>query len=102
VSTVTDLVERIRAALNETERVARAVTAEGWHEDIAKPEGWNEYDEAVREHIVAHDPERELRMVAAHRKILDECVRTLEHEDYGHWLANQTLTVLAKAYGVEA
>jgi hypothetical protein len=106
---VTTLADRIRAALDETERVARAATPGPWRwgdwsatfgtleqdpyvlerapglgpfpalrhrdndaEQVLYTEPGVDHDEAAnRTHIALHDPERELRMVAAHRKILD-------------------------------
>ena len=40
-------------------------------------------------------PDRLLADVDAKLKIVEECVRTLEFEDYGHALANDVLRLLA-------
>lgn len=42
--------------------------------------------------------ERGLAEVAAKRMIIDQCNRTLEFEDYGHWLADGVLKLLALPY----
>lgn len=124
--TALDLVARLTAALDETEARARAVVDENWREDVAESGNWNEYDEGVREHILAHDPERELRMIAAHRKILnlhrswDDAYPDLANPDYpergcigcGFDGQEERITenvdrcpivlALAEAYGIEA
>lgn len=81
-----DLVDRLRAALDETERVARAAgaawTLEGERDELLLDFGGHTTtaigfyeDDALRPaeaaHIVRHDPASVLRMVAAHRKILN-------------------------------
>ena len=105
-----DLVARLRAALDETERIALAVADEQWAEDVAAAEGWNEYHEAVRMHIVRHGPASVLRMVAAHRKILDEVVKAdaesqkdpYEKAMVGYWEGLSTaVEALAEGYGIE-
>lgn len=144
---MTTLVERLRAALDETERVAREAGGTAWVKSSTYPDqaGVEEaatgevvvYDEgwpttAQAEHIALHDPERELRMVAAHRKILDlhapseyrirrsggitQVVLQCDHcaslchsgsglscdEPCDAVYPCETVTLLAEAYGVEA
>lgn len=88
---MSDLVARIRAAIDETERVAReAWQGDGWrheppfegsvmddevwtgrqapgHTPIPVAKAWNA---ATAKHIALNDPARILAMAAAHRKIL--------------------------------
>lgn len=61
-----DLIARLRAALDETERIALAAVRFDY--GVAS---WADDGDPVNIHIALHDPERELRMVAAHRNILD-------------------------------
>lgn len=76
-----ELVARIREALDETERIARAAKGEAWelHRDSRVVTAVGD-DDAFRghgykvefaEHIAHNDPARVLRRVAADRKILD-------------------------------
>lgn len=99
--------ERISAAIDEDERVARAV------EGIRKPYYFDFIDDAARPFVeLTVDPARVLRRVAADRKILDE------HESYSGYgehcqtchrlddLAGDpwpctTLRLLAEAYRVD-
>jgi hypothetical protein len=92
---VVDL-DKLRAAMDETERVARAAgatwTMEGERDELLLDFGGHTTsdigfyeDDALRpaeaRHIALHDPERELRTIAAHRKILalwDDNERELE------------------------
>lgn len=83
---MTDPVAKLRAALDETERIALAAGGIGWRRSRwTQDEGRVEtadgdivvYDEGVPSgdqaaHIVRHDPASVLRIVAAHRKILAE------------------------------
>lgn len=83
------LVERLRAALDRAEEIARAAAAPSlhWREDSAwltdmldplpsqraeRAPGWQPMitPEEIK-HIAANDPAHVLRTVAAHRKILD-------------------------------
>lgn len=111
------LVDNLRQAIDAEEARLHALPPFPWKlnpdddtevfaaDDVVLAEAWalsTNQQRLVAEHIVAGSPERGLRRCAAHRKILDECVRTLEHEDYGHWLADRVLAGLAEAYGVEA
>jgi hypothetical protein len=67
---MTDLVEFVRACLDDDERVAQAVDPRGWIE--ATEEGhWNEFNQTEIDHIARHDPARVLAEVAAKRAILD-------------------------------
>jgi hypothetical protein len=162
---MTDLADRIRAALDETEAWARAAsqtsapgtpTGEHWRWECSHcdtvitinpvtdayvecPDGCSaevslrsveqyptgmsytlpafivtgeEVPATAGALIVRHDPAAVLRMVAAHRKILDEHDRICDQYNdpkrtapmamgpaYGLWLA---IVALAEAYGVEA
>jgi hypothetical protein len=118
-----ELTDRIRAALDETERVAREAWQENWrwyaedktvmtHGQDGEWEGYRTVGtRADAEHIALHDPERVLRMVAAHRKILDAWVAAdaeaqkdpYEKSVTGYWEGLDTaVAALAEAYGVEA
>lgn len=142
------LADRIRAALDETERVARAAGGSAWIRwtgfgpviveqtteygvvyvtgaGVVSDEGQPSPGQV--DHILRHDPERVLRMVAAHRQILDEHPLawhkvTWPDEDGGFTGGRAevcdtclpaevtspaggpcaTVTALAEAYGVEA
>lgn len=99
------LVARLREAIDETQRIAQAVRADGWHEDVAKAEGWNEYNEGVREHILRHDPAAVLRRCAADRKLLDWLVMCEDRALDNNWWSldvNAAIGMLAEAYGIEA
>lgn len=95
VTAVDDLIAWLRQQLDEDERVALEALAEcpgidgRWVPTTNRPSHVHE----------AHwDPARVLAKVKADRRILDECVRTLEFEDYGHWLAEQVIQALAQPY----
>jgi hypothetical protein len=135
---VTTLADQVRAALDETERIARDACQENWrwyaedktvitHRD--EDGEWDAYrptgTRADAYHIAHNDPASALRMVAAHRKILDlhgpddqrnrrgtfdqrRCVACLT-DRYGYsddWEPDPwpcpTVLALAEAYGVEA
>lgn len=70
-----DLIARIRAAIDEDERIAKA--AVNWSYGAQE---WADAGEPDWVHIARHDPARVLRQVAAHRKILDivEQTRAIE------------------------
>lgn len=93
------LVERLRAALDRAEEIARAATPGPWHAGNATELGAADvyagreavtsayaepccsYEDAV--HMAANGPDVVLRTVAAHRKILDllPAVAELEERD---------------------
>jgi len=91
---VSDLVARLTSALDEDERVAKAASPGPWQSHDVDPEygklhyygdfGWyvrgpagspefedSDQGRADADHVARHDPARTLRMVAAHRIILD-------------------------------
>jgi len=85
-----DLIERLKAALDEDERVAMAAESQAWHAREPDSLGLRvvsvsfDTDQVTASilsgnanHIARHDPARTLAMVAAHRKILD-LHRTIE------------------------
>jgi hypothetical protein len=82
---MTDLVEFLRAALDEDERVARVATPGPWRLDagLRLPEQIDvvsvdyftvceDLEDTDAAHIARHDPARVLAEVAAKRKLLDE------------------------------
>lgn len=88
-----ELIDKLKAALDEDERLALANTgpndpnpdaslswtydedgiydAKGWEVFQGMGYGMARLDEAIGHHVAQHDPARVLRQVAAHRKILD-------------------------------
>lgn len=110
---MTDLVERLNAALEEDKRIALQGEqrlpdiwiAEGrtvfdhhaW--PVAEASGDDVYAFRVAAHAARHDPDRVLRQVAAHRKILDftEVLRA----DYRDSDADYLINLLAEIYGLE-
>jgi hypothetical protein len=84
-----ELIERIRAVLDEDERIAVAAAeageAEEWSKDEINP---------VLVHMSRHDPARVLRQVAAMREILEHA--SVMDQD-GDYLAS----TLAEACGIE-
>lgn len=84
---MTELIDKIRAAIDEDERLALAVTWPMWtavHKPVEhqirgteNPERNSYYIGATSQpapvdHMARHDPARVLAMVAAHREILEE------------------------------
>jgi hypothetical protein len=63
-----DLIERLRARLDEDERVANGVIGERWYFDLI--------DDGKRAYEDRFTAERQLRWVAAARQILDRHYRT--------------------------
>lgn len=61
-----DLIARLREAIDKTEQIARA--AVGFDYGV---KDWADDGDPVNVHIARHDPASVLRMVAAHRKILE-------------------------------
>lgn len=107
---MTDLVTAIRAAIEETERIAQAAGGTAWVRTTTYPDqaGVEDaatgevvvYDEgfptvAQAEHIVRHDPAAVLRRCAADRKILDLCELLNEPGLY------EAVGALAEAYGID-
>lgn len=111
-----DLVEFLRARLDEDEQVARRagetfgqigetgviVATEGDRAEECASANWA----GIAEHIVRHDPARVLREVTAKRELLAYCERAMAHEDpltrdrAGEVaMAAITVTYLASAYG---
>jgi len=68
-----ELIERIRAVLDEDEWIAiAAARRDDGREGSWTPVGLRTaFDARVDDHIARHDPARVLRQVAAHRKLLD-------------------------------
>lgn len=130
-----DLVARLRAALDETERIARACEpGVDFHagEDPSRPGTFDveayesgslgnfvqvgQVDAPFVAHIARHDPASVLRMVTAHRKILDEVVDEASGLDISvdidrrvgprdtttePYLGDVLVRILAEAYGIE-
>lgn len=117
---MTDLVTRLREAIDETERVAREAGArwslEGDRDELlldfgghtTSAIGWYE-DDALRpaeaRHIVRQNPQVTLRRCAADRKILDWIEAVDEYRiDHTLWNApeaDEPLRALAEYYEVE-
>lgn len=125
-----DLINKLTAALDETERIALAAIEGGRcdYPDLHDHANWHapsrgdvascgtilvfaDYpDERVVDHIVHNDPAHVLRQVAAHRKILElhsgshECTSA---EDNCVWIDGisgaicETVKIAAEAYGIE-
>lgn len=113
--TVDDLIAKIRAAIDEDERIAKAAkeVADGYVGDVVPdggPQGWTDL------HGLRQDPDRTLAMVAAHREILElhersenyphECTECGDFGDCGCARGSEdwpcpTLLALAKGYGIE-
>jgi hypothetical protein len=81
VNATDEIVAFLRAQLDDVEALAKA--------ELEWP-GMNEYDDETY-----NSPQQMLRDVEAKREIVDECIRTLEYEDTGHWLAEFVLKLLA-------
>lgn len=120
------LLDQLRAAIDEDERIALAVRHEEWTEAV-EPGHMNEYDEPEHNHITRHAPARVLRQVAAHQKILElhqidytafryniygepqragwvcsVCSECVDGEPQrGDGPACPTVVLLAEAYGIE-
>jgi hypothetical protein len=105
------LVDRLRAALDEDERVAQAAarvitelgaTWQGLADGLWKRSVRD--DDEVWDFIERHDPARVLRQVAAMRKILD-WVASGHHCTADHLLSpadpDDVADLLAEAYGIE-
>jgi hypothetical protein len=121
---VSDLIKKIRAAIDEDERIALAANPGPWRFRIPNANHLDQYTifgdgqprgrdklrnvcsvdlswekEANAAHIVLHNPDRVLAMVAAHREIL-ELIEVLR-ADYQDNVAEHLLVTLAKGYGIE-
>jgi hypothetical protein len=102
---MTELIDKIRAALNQDERIAiAAARTDDGREGNWTPVGLqSRFDARVDDHIARHDPARVLRQVAAMRKILD--IHGLETDPCGgaglssEWPCSSALA-LAEAYGI--
>lgn len=81
-----ELIEKLNATLDETERLALAASGPVWIDEIgdvreAGNENWvANAGVRDRQHIVHNDPDSVLRQVAARRKILGWCVDVLTEE----------------------
>lgn len=133
---MSDLIERLRAAIDEDERLANLMPPWPWTvnaDEVLATDGdlvcepfalSNNQLRNMAAYIVRHDPARVLRMVAAHRKILDghppfpvrqngngrvfayECATchekgTWENEPLRQDWPCPTLLALAEAYGLD-
>ena len=117
-----DLIERLKAALDEDERVAMAAESQAWHAREPDSLGLRvvsvsfDTDQVTASilsgnanHIARHDPARTLAMVAAHRKILEllpdiETAEAWMHQEVGHLapdVIQPLVEALAAAYGIE-
>lgn len=115
-----DLVQFLRAQLDEDERIARAAGGLAWfrpehpgdpaairdseQERVVCDEGWPSEGQTV--HIAEWDPARVLREIDAKRRLLDDLLPDLEQADrsieceWGHSedLAQRMLRLLALSY----
>lgn len=119
---MTDLVTRLREAIDETERIARAAGGSAWIRwtgfgpvvvereteygvvyvtgaGVVSDEGQPSPKQV--DHILHHDPAAVLRRITADRKILDHIAGELA-DDPSDDTATYLLETLAEAYGVEA
>jgi hypothetical protein len=107
---VDDLITRLRAAIDEEERIAnaaiRTLADGGWTWQGLVDGLWKRdvYDlDPLWEYIERNDADGRLRQVAAHREILD--IHSGPHScgfsDYDDADPCGTLLALAKAYGIE-
>jgi hypothetical protein len=122
---MSDIVTRLRAALDAEAEVAQAAGAAEWSlqehsgdtvliydshgEPVVYDEGWPTPAQAA--HIVAHGPTRVLADIASKRKILDEAeaaaadaeADTHDHERGTYSSAlDYVVELLAEAYGITA
>jgi hypothetical protein len=122
---MSDLIAKLRAALDEDERVAREACDNDsgewfdgddwnvWRAEEIDPHDELEQHELVvygnvkpqSEHIARHDPARALRQVAAMRKVLDLAER-LDFYETDNCLVRmpdpqELVLALAEAYGIE-
>lgn len=84
---MSDLVEKIRMAIDGDERAALAWLPFGNPDAVA------------REHFARHDPARVLRQVEAHRKLLE--LAKVMYDDYYDNGADRLIEVLADIYEIE-
>jgi len=103
---VRDLIDFLRARLDEDEAIARAAYGNRWDTDTADSPGdrWvlsedmhlMEADAGTATHAARHDPARVLREVGARRRIVDRYAWLREHGDTGG--AAWVLPLLAVPY----
>lgn len=107
-----DLAARLLAAIEETERVARAATDGPWTAYATRgvfagvlDRDWVAgTDPAEAEHIARHDPAAVLRRCEADRRIVEYCEMTLTDklsEAPESCMADSVLEYLADGYGLE-
>ncbi|WP_020525851.1 DUF6221 family protein [Catelliglobosispora koreensis] len=108
---MTDLIDRLNAALDEDERIAERINFSGhWVIDLNGewPIG---AEQRMLDHVMRHDPTRVLRQVEGARKILarhqpdaEWCGSCAEQDDYDNlfivWPC-PTILALAEMFGVE-
>ena len=108
---MSDLVEFLRARLDEDEQRARAaaeyqgydrwVVSEVAYEGIlvgSLVDGMLGMATPTTRHIARWDPARVLAEVDAKRRIVDRCEHYQTYEDYGWALADEVLSLLALPY----
>lgn len=99
---MTDLVEFLRARLDEDEREARAAQDAsagqhgGWYGVAAMEAAGIDRRDATL--IASFGPGRVLREVEAKRRIIDEAEHTIRHAGHGYTLAEFILQELAEPY----
>ncbi len=116
-----DLIERLRAHLDEDERVAREALARAGSGDVT---AWiddagrlrvGDSDRAIQAaptaHVIRHSPARTLRWVAAARQILDAYSVETDYVTFGDWescsdscpgdVMWRVIKLLASIYGEE-
>ncbi|WP_282695483.1 DUF6221 family protein [Streptomyces sp. CC208A] len=76
-----DLVQFLRARLDEDEQTARAAGGEPWtdEEGFVDADPWFELPNELAAHALRHDPARVLAEVDAKRKLLDRYDRAFEN-----------------------
>ncbi|MFF1297944.1 MULTISPECIES: DUF6221 family protein [unclassified Streptomyces] len=91
-----DLVQWLRAQLDEDERIARHAAAGPWARHVGYISGGPEHRVRVAQqaqawnadHIVSHDPARVLAGIDAKRQLLDEFTQTGSQPDTPEWRAS--------------
>lgn len=108
---MTDLIERIRAAIDEDERLAERVNHVGhWQLTLHGPNWGIEGERQMVEHVLRHDPVRVLRTAQIYRDLLYGAEHALHEADQDPndpvrgsdaVIARNTLEDLAEIYGIE-
>lgn len=104
-----DLIERLRAAIDATERIAQAASGDSVFDGtgiVTGPRGSAVLLSTAARHIARHDPASVLRRCAADRKILDWLAEGhCNHGFSGHLLSpadpDDVRDALAEAYEIE-